>query len=61
VKTLILMSIVIASVVIPALASRDSDPRRGLRRAVIVFTIFAALYLAYLLFVHPVVFVPHWP
>lgn len=60
-KTLILMSIVIASIVIPAIASRDPKPGRGMRRAVILFTVYAALYLAYLLYVHPYVFVPHWP
>ena len=60
-KSLILMSIVIMSIVIPAMAARDPNPRRGMRRAVIAFAAFAALYLGYLLFVHPYAFVPHWP
>jgi hypothetical protein len=55
------MSVVIASIVIPALASRDPNPSRGLRRAVISFAIFAALYVGYLIWIHPNAFVPHWP
>jgi hypothetical protein len=59
-KTALLMSIVVAALAIPALAARDSNPRRGLRRTVVLLFVFNALYLAYLTLVHPFVFVPAW-
>lgn len=60
-KSLLVMSIVLLAVIIPGLAARNPDPRRGLWRALTLFAIAAALYTGYLIFVHPFVFVPHWP
>jgi hypothetical protein len=60
-KSLIMMSIVVAAMAIPILASLDPNPRRGFRRALAVFALAAAFYAGYLIFVHPYVFVPHWP
>lgn len=47
---LILMSIMIALVAIPAVASRDPDPRRGLKRAIIRVLVFEAFYAFALIF-----------
>jgi hypothetical protein len=61
VKSLLLFSIVIASIAVPALAARDPSPRRGLRRSLLTLFLVSALYLAYLTRWHPVLFVPSWP
>ena len=60
-KSLLLMSLVLLSIAIPARAVRDPDARRGLRRTLIALFVVVCLYLAYLTMVHPVVYVPHWP
>ncbi len=60
-KTLLLLSVVIAAIAIPGLAARDPNPRRGLRRALIALLVANALYIAYLTQLHPVLFVPKWP
>lgn len=60
-KSLLLMSIVLAGIVVPALAARDRDARRGLRRMLVILFVVNVLYLGYLTLVHPFVFVPHWP
>lgn len=60
-KSLLLMSLLLAAIAIPARAARDPNPRRGLRRALVAFFIATALYVGYLTRIHPVVFVPHWP
>jgi uncharacterized membrane protein len=61
VKGLLVMSIVLLAIIVPSLAARSQDPRRGLWRALTLFAIAAAIYVGYLIFVHPFVFVPHWP
>jgi hypothetical protein len=61
VKGLLLMSLVLAWIAIPARAARDPDGRRGLRRTLMALFVVVGLYLAYLTMVHPVVYVPHWP
>ncbi|MBK9519494.1 MAG: hypothetical protein IPO09_19600 [Anaeromyxobacter sp.] len=60
-KTLLLYSIVLAAIGLPALAARDADPRRGFRRLMVALFVVNAAYLAYLTLVHPFVFVPKWP
>ena len=60
-KSLLLMSIILAGIVVPALASRDPDARRGLRRMLVILFVVNVLYLGYLTLVHPFLFVPHWP
>jgi len=57
-KSLFLLSLVIASIAIPAIAARDPDPRRGLKRAFLSMAVFIAAYIAYLTLVHVRVFVP---
>jgi len=42
---LILVSIILATVVIPAIGARDASPRRGLARALIALVVFDVLYL----------------
>ena len=44
-QKLLLISIVVASVATPVYAARDADPRRGLRKAVIITVVFNLLYL----------------
>jgi hypothetical protein len=58
-KSLLLISIIIASIAIPAYAARDTNPRRGLRRMLVLVLAFNALYVAYLTLVHLEVYVPH--
>ena len=50
---LLLLSVIIASVVIPVLAARDPNPRRSLRKAVFFMIVFNVLYLLAIRFVYP--------
>jgi hypothetical protein len=59
-KSLLLLSVVLASLVIPALAAFGRDPRRSVRRMVLLLFVMNAVYLAYVTLVHPYVFVPKW-
>jgi hypothetical protein len=59
-RSLLLLSIVFAALAIPALTARDRDPRRGVRRMVLLVLAFNALYVAYVTLVHPYAFVPKW-
>jgi len=60
-KSLLLFSVVIAAIALPALAARDPHPRRGFKRLLVALLVVNALYLAYLTMLHPVLYVPHWP
>jgi hypothetical protein len=55
------MSVLFASIAIPAVLARDRDPRRAVKRMLVLLLAFNALYLAYLTLVHPFVYVPVWP
>lgn len=59
-KSLLLMSVLIAALLVPAITARDSNPRRGLKRMVLLLLLCNAAYLAYVTLVHPAVFVPKW-
>jgi hypothetical protein len=59
-KSLLLMSVFLATLVIPALAARDHNPRRGVRRMLFWLLFFNIAYVAYLTLGHPVLFVPKW-
>jgi hypothetical protein len=59
-RSLLLLSIVFAALAIPALTARHPDPRRGVRRMVLLVLAFNALYVAYITLVHPYAFVPKW-
>ncbi len=59
-KSLLLLSVVLAAVIIPAPAARDGNPVRGVKRMLFWLFVFNALYLAYMTQVHPVLFVPRW-
>jgi hypothetical protein len=48
----LLFAIVVAIVAAPALAARDPNPRRGVRRAVVFLLAFTLLYVAYVTLVH---------
>jgi hypothetical protein len=48
----LLVSIIVAIVAAPALAARDPDPRRGVRRAVYSLLAFTLAYVAYVTLVH---------
>ncbi len=60
-KALLLISVLFASLAIPALTARDRNPRRGVKRMLLLLLVFNAIYLAYLTLVHPLVYVPSWP
>ena len=49
---ILLLSVVLAMVAIPARAARDSSPRRGLRRLLMYTLLFNAFYLFNLLFLY---------
>jgi hypothetical protein len=51
VKTLVLMSVIIASIVIPARAARSKSARAGLKTVVKQMLIFNLIYLFMLIFV----------
>ncbi len=57
-KTLLLMSILIATVAAPALAARHPLARRGLKLMLLFLLAFNALYLAYVTLVHVELFLP---
>jgi hypothetical protein len=52
VSKLILISVLLATIALPATAARDADPRRGLRRTITYMTFFYAFYLFGLLFLY---------
>jgi hypothetical protein len=58
-KSLLLMSLVFATFVVPALAARDREPVRALKGMALFFAVFVLLYCAYVAFGHPKLFVPH--
>ncbi len=49
---LLLMSVLLASTLIPALSARESQPRRGLERTVVRLLIFNFVYLLAVVFVY---------
>ncbi len=49
---LVLLSIMIATVALPARAARQKSPKRGLRKVVVQIAVFNALYLFGLLFIY---------
>ena len=52
-KSFLLTSILIATIAIPLIAARDTQPRRGLVRAVVGFIAFESLYLIACLWIYP--------
>ena len=49
----LLMAILVATIALPLSAARDPRPARGLRRAVIFFALFVALWAQALLHIFP--------
>ncbi len=60
-KTLLLFTIVVASLFFPVLGARDPNPRRAIRRLVVVLLVFNAIYLVYVTRFHPTWFIPQRP
>lgn len=52
-RKLLLVSVVLASIVLPWRAASDSSPRRGLRHALLWVVAFNVLYLFALLYIVP--------
>lgn len=52
-RDLLLRSVLLALIVIPIVAAREPNPRRGLRKAVGWFVGFNLLYMLALRFVYP--------
>ncbi len=44
-RKLLLLSVVVAMLVVPILAARSTNPKRGLKNAVVGFVLFNALYI----------------
>ncbi|HET9754855.1 MAG TPA: hypothetical protein VFP52_17915 [Myxococcales bacterium] len=55
-QKLILISIIAVTVVVPALASRDPNPRRALKKLVVGTVLGIAAYVISLLFIYPRLF-----
>jgi hypothetical protein len=53
VDKLLLISILLMSIIIPVVAANDPNPRRGLKRCVIGFCLFAAFWVFSLIFIYP--------
>ena len=47
---LVLLSIVIATIALPARAARESSPRKGLRKVIIWMLVFEVFYVLALIF-----------
>jgi len=60
-KSLLLTSILLVTVVAPIVASRARDPLRGAKRLIAFMLAFIAVYIVYVAFLHPVLFVPVRP
>lgn len=56
---IILISIIVATVVVPTLGARDVNPRRGLKRTLVFLFAFNVLYLALVVLVYTRFYVPH--
>ncbi len=50
-QKLVLMSVIIASIVIPARAARMKSPQAGLKKAIVQIAIFNLVYVFLLMFV----------
>lgn len=57
-KSLLLMSILLATFVLPAFAARDPDAGRGFRKLALGFGLFVAMYYFYIAYGHTRYFVP---
>ena len=55
---LILTSVLIASVALPAMAARDPVKIRGLKRSLLFFALFCAVYEAMVAYVYPWLYQP---
>ncbi len=55
---LAMISIIIATAVVPAIAARDPNGQRALRRMMFFLLVFNALYLAYVTMVHAPFYAP---
>jgi hypothetical protein len=50
---LVLFSVVIAMIALPILTARDTNPRRGLNRTLLLVVAFNVLYLLAVRFIYP--------
>lgn len=50
---LLLISVILAAVLVPARAARDPNPRRGLKRALWAMVVINVMYVAGLFYVLP--------
>lgn len=60
-KTILLLSILFAALAMPVVTARDANPRRGMRRLLVLLLLFNAVYLYYVTRLHPDWFVPVRP
>ena len=59
-EKLILVSMILATVGLPAVAAADPDPRRGARRLLVALAAFTVLYVLLVARVYARFFVPEW-
>lgn len=55
----ILVSIIVATIVVPTLGARDANPRRGIKRTLVFLFAFNVLYLALVTMAYTRFYVPH--
>jgi hypothetical protein len=53
VKKLLLLSVVIATIVVPVLAARDPSPARAVKKTVVLMVLFGLFYLLAMRFIYP--------
>jgi hypothetical protein len=58
-KSLLLMSVIIVTFVVPTLAARRRNPARAVRGFMVFMLLFTAAYWAHVAYVHTAQFVPH--
>jgi hypothetical protein len=57
-KSLLLMSVILVTFIVPVVTARDPIPARGLKRMVRFFILFVPLYYLYVAYGHTKFFVP---
>jgi hypothetical protein len=58
-KSVLLMSVLIVTFVVPTLAARRRNPARAVRGFFVFMLLFTAVYWAHVAFIHTSRFVPH--
>jgi hypothetical protein len=58
VHKLILLSLILVTIAVPAWASKDAQPRRGLKKALLALAVFAVFWLLLVKYLYPKLYYP---